>query len=58
MLVGLIAILIQGCISLGGIGAVWSICEQGGRIDLARLAHNTLVQRFPILLLLEDHENK
>ncbi|XP_041373436.1 sodium-coupled monocarboxylate transporter 1-like [Gigantopelta aegis] len=33
MLAGMLAVLIQACIKVGGISEVWRICEEGGRIS-------------------------
>ncbi|XP_072166483.1 sodium-coupled monocarboxylate transporter 1-like [Diadema setosum] len=33
MIAGLLAVLAKGAVELGGLGEVWRICEEGGRID-------------------------
>ena len=36
MVAGLLAVLIRGTVIVGGISHVWSIAEQGGRINFDR----------------------
>ena len=33
MFAGFLAVIIEGCRRLGGMKAMWKICEEGGRID-------------------------
>ena len=48
MMAGILAILIKGCITLGGIGNVWAMAEQGGRINFNKWV---FIGLFPYILL-------
>ena len=37
MMAGFLAIIIEGSSRLGGFGRVWTIAEEGGRIDIWKL---------------------
>ncbi len=39
MMAGQIAIVVQGCIQVGGVYKVWEIAEKGGRINFIKLVY-------------------
>ena len=51
MMVGIVAVLIKGCLVVGGIGPVWDLNEQFGRLNFFEFTPRVILKLIATLIL-------